>query len=139
MGFNAETYWADKPVKKFSIVLRNGTTEQNMIVAARNEDAARAAALENTFLDASAAVVVSAQLATPEDLGLSIQQDQNLITERDLAAENRRLRAALSDCVDMMQQCQQWDNEPLLDGCPIGSVEWDITVAMAYQLLSEKH
>ena len=106
MGFNAETYWADKPVKKFSIVLRNGTAEQNMIVAARNEDAARAAALENTFLDASAAVVVSAQLATPEDLGLSTQPDHSIITERDLAAENTRLRAALSDCVDMMQQCQ---------------------------------
>ncbi len=139
MAFNAEAYWADKPVKKFSIVLRTAVDEQNLIVAARNEDAARAAALENTFLDASAAVVVSAQLATPEDLGLSTQPDRSIITERDLAAENIRLRAALSDCVDMMQQCQQWDSEPLLDGCPIGSVEWDVTVAMAYQLISEKH
>lgn len=50
MGFNAETYWADKPVKKFSIVLRNGTAEQNMIVAARNEDAARDAAFKRSAI-----------------------------------------------------------------------------------------
>ena len=139
MGFNIESYWANKPVKKFSVLLRAGMAEHSLIVAAKSEDSARATALENTYLDADAAVVISARLATPEDLGIEMDEKEVNAIERDLLAENQRLRAALSDCVDMMQQCQQWDNEPLLDGCPIGSVEWDVSVAMAYQLLSEKH
>lgn len=68
--FNAETYWADKTVKKFVVELADGDEFHNMIVAAKNEARARARALESTFLSAEHAEIKAIRLATPEDLGI---------------------------------------------------------------------
>lgn len=89
MSFNAEHYWASRPVKKFVVALRDGDEHQNMIVAAPNEARARAAALEHTFLATEYAVITEVRLATPTDLGIEPVPEHVTLVDREYARYQR--------------------------------------------------
>lgn len=71
-NFNAQEYWADKPIKKWVVRLerqsRGRAVEMDTkIVSARTEGSAKKTAIANSFINPTH--IQSTRLATPVDLG----------------------------------------------------------------------
>lgn len=72
-AFSVALYWANKPIKKFVVTLSDGTTKETRMFGTSNSDRAAELALANTDLNRETAVVKEIRLATPEDLGTTVQ------------------------------------------------------------------
>lgn len=150
--FDAAKYWANKPIKKFVVTLacRESDATETRIFAASCSDRASEFAVQNS--DLAGALVKEIRLATPEDLGceLVVQMPcstQKLITKTTavgmtdpkgvVALKITQLASALADCLSMMQACEQHNNRPLEWPDPVGTTEWDVTIAVAALALKE--
>lgn len=54
-----------------------------------------------------------------------------------LQQQHQRLTTALADCMTMLQACEQHKKFPTAWNCPVGVLEWDVTVAAAALVLKE--
>ena len=157
--FDAATYWANKPIKKFVVCLvsRANDEQEQRIFAANCSDRASELALHNSDLQSPA--VKEIRLATLADLELesmpaviklkepSPSEWRQILLQQTLTARKvmplitgntskmlphiRPLAAALIDCLVQMQACEQHQAKPEAWPNPVGSEAWDIAVAVA--------
>lgn len=156
--FDAAKYWANKPIKKFVVTLscRESDATETRIFAASCSDRASEFAVKNS--DLLSPVVKDIHLATPGELGCEpVAVDLQMIKPpqpikfpidwtgydlKPLFASQKPLTvsvlaAALADCLAMMQACEQHNNRPLEWPDPVGTTEWDVTIAVAALALKE--
>lgn len=68
MSFDANAYWANKPMKKWVVNLYHGSRRDERLVSASTPEGALRTAKANSTISLKAKGV--ARLATPEDLGV---------------------------------------------------------------------
>ncbi|WP_288739509.1 hypothetical protein [uncultured Rheinheimera sp.] len=140
--FDAARFWENKPIKKFVVTLgsRDSRATETRIFAANCSDRASELALQTT--DLANALMREIRLATPDDLGCEALPQIHCASLKPVTAPSpepkiQQLAAALADCLALMQACEQHREKPNEWADPVGSGEWDVSIAVAALVLKE--